>query len=111
MKRKDLFSYLLHQLRHGSAQEELSEHVTECVEAARESGKIATLTFTVKFKPDGHGQYLIEDVIKTKLPQMSHGATIMYGTPEGNLQREDPKQSKLDLKVVEEKHPPMKSVS
>lgn len=109
--RKDLFNYLVNNLRHGNAQEELSEHINQCVDAARETCKTATLTFTLKFKPDGHGQYFITDNIKAKLPAMEHGATIMYGTPDGNLQREDPKQIGLDLKIVTEPSQPMKSVN
>jgi hypothetical protein len=36
---------------------------------------------------------------------MDRGITLMFGTPEGNLTREDPNQQSLDLKSVPEDKP------
>ncbi len=100
--RPDLFNNTVNQLLYGHTQNELSEKLSECVEAARESGKVARLTLTLTIKPIGHdtGQYEIRDQIKTMLPSLDRGMTLMFGTPEGNLQRDDPHQPDLPLRVI-----------
>jgi len=105
--RQDLFTHTINQLLHGHTANELSEKLSECVERARTTGKQAKLTLTLTIKPIGQdtGQYEIREVIKAQLPELDHGMTLMFGTPEGNLQREDPRQKKLDLKPVPHKPP------
>ena len=100
--REDLFNFLVTQLRYGAAHIELSEKLNECVNTARDTGKPATLTLTLKIIPDakGEGTYRIEDKIVHKLPNFDQGSTVMYGTPDGNLQREDPRQKALDLRSI-----------
>jgi hypothetical protein len=59
--------------------------------------------------------------IKVKSPKSEVGETMFWATPEGNLQRTDPSQGDLDLRVipeqakeakfVDEPSPPAKSVS
>lgn len=100
--REDLFTFLVSQLRYGATQTELSEKLNECVNVARDTGKPATLTLTLKIVPDarGEGTYKIEDRAVHKLPVFERGGTVMYGTPDGNLQREDPRQKSLDLRAL-----------
>lgn len=100
-KRPDLFAHVLNQLRYGAAQEELSEQLAHCVERARETGKAAEITLKIKIKPQGNsGQYILLDEVKAKVPEPIKEQTIMFGTPEGNLTREDPRQQKLPLRDV-----------
>lgn len=99
--RPDLFSHVLSQLRYGASQQELSEQLAQCVERARETGKVAEITLKIKIKPQGNsGQYILLDEVKTKVPEPVKEQTIMFGTPEGNLTREDPRQQKLPLRDV-----------
>lgn len=98
--RSDLFAYVVGQLRHGATQDELSDMLNDCVQRARDTNKPATLTLTLKIVPDGLGTYRIEDKAVHKLPLFERGSTVMYGTPDGNLQREDPRQRALDLRTV-----------
>lgn len=42
--RPDLYIHTLNQLLHGATSEELSEKLSNCVEAVRNTGKQATLT-------------------------------------------------------------------
>lgn len=101
MKRPDLFVSTLNQLRYGAAAEELSEKLAECVDRASSTGKNATLTLVINIKPQGaSGQYFLTDEIKQKLPSLPKEQTIFFGTPEGNLTREDPRQQKLPLVSV-----------
>lgn len=110
--RPDLFQHVVNSLRYGAAAEELSEALAECVDRARDAGKAATLTLTIKIKPKGNsGQYFIEDDIKTKVPALMKEETIMFGTPDGNLTREDPRQQKLPLRVAGDEKAPVKDVA
>lgn len=104
--RQDLFAYTVAQLRAGMTQEELSEQLNECVQQASASGKSAKLTLELTIKPQGaSGQYILTDKITAKLPKSDREATLMFGTPEGNLTREDPRQTKLPLRQVEDDRP------
>ena len=105
--REDLFLFVVGQLRYGATQAELSEMLNECVNRARDTGKTATLTLTLKIVPDakGEGTYRIEDRSVHKLPSFERGTTIMFGTPDGNLLREDPRQRALDLRQVSDDRP------
>lgn len=99
--RPDLFVSTLNQLRYGAAADELSEKLAECVDRASSTGKNATLTLVISIKPQGaSGQYFLTDEIKQKLPSLPKEQTIFFGTPEGNLTREDPRQQKLPLVSV-----------
>ena len=101
--RPDLFNHTLNQLLYGATSEELSEKLSECVDAARNTGKQAKLTVTLTVKPIGRdtGQYEIRDKVTAVIPELDRGMTLMFGTPEGNLEREDPRQKNLELKSVE----------
>lgn len=98
--REDLFLHVVGQLRCGASQAELSTMLNECVNRARETGSAATLTLTIKIVPDGDGTYRLEDKYVHKLPSMKRSSTIMYGTPDGNLMRDDPRQRELDIRPV-----------
>ncbi len=101
--RPDLYTHTLNQLLHGATSEELSDRLSNCVDAVRNTGKQATLTIKLTIKPigQGTGQYEIRDKITETIPELDRGMTLMFGTPEGNLEREDPRQKNLDLKSVE----------
>ena len=102
--REDLFNATVAQLRNGQTQIEASELLNELVLACRETNKVGELTLKIKVRPDGAtGQYFLEDQVTINAPKPERGKTLFFGTPEGNLQREDPNQRKLDLRSVEEK--------
>lgn len=104
--RQDLFNHVINNMRYGALQDELSEAINECVNRSRETNKQSVLTLVVKIKPNGNtGQYTLADQIKTSLPCLDKGETIMFGTPEGNLQRDDPMQKSLDLKTADDPQP------
>lgn len=107
MKRPDLFTHTINQLRYGQTAEELSEQIAECVNAARDTMKVAELTIKLKFKPEANGaQIFISDQIKAKVPKFQREATILFPTPEGNLQREDPRQTSIPgIRSVSEERP------
>jgi len=105
--RPDLFNHVVGQLLNGHTQNELSEHLGDCVAAVRDTGKQATLTLKLTIKPVGRntGQYEIRDQITHNKPQHDKGMTLLFGTPDDNLQRTDPNQMDLQLKSVDEQAP------
>ena len=90
------FSDTLAQLRFGELSDELSDQLNALTTACSETGKAGTLTLSIKIKPGKAGQMEIEDDVKVKMPQLPRGSTLMFATPEGNLQRENPKQMSLE---------------
>jgi hypothetical protein len=100
--RQDLFAFTLAQLRSGKTQEELSEELNSLIQACRSTGKKGEITLTISVRPDrgDTGQYFLRPSVKVKAPAFEVGDTLFWGTPEGNLQRNDPSQSEMDLRVI-----------
>jgi hypothetical protein len=96
------FTHTLAQLRFGSLSEELTEALGKLTQKCAETGRGGELQLTLKLKPGKAGQIEITDDIKVKQPKEERGSSIMFCTPEGNLQREDPRQLSIEgLKSVE----------
>jgi len=99
--RPDLFTHVIGQMQGGALLDELSMKLNACVNRSRETGKPSEITVKLKIKPYGQsGQYELTEDIGVKLPRPELGKTLMYGTPDGNLTRQDPNQYSLPLKSV-----------
>lgn len=92
----------LREIRRGEILDDCAAELVKCVSSVDETGKPAKLTIELTIKPAAKvaGTYVISDRIRSKLPDLPAGETILYGTPEGNLQANDPRQSSMDLKAV-----------
>ncbi len=95
------FTDTLNALRFGSLSDELTAKLNQLTAACTETGRGGAITVTLALKPGKGGQVEVFDDVKLKLPKEERGSSIMFATPEGNLQREDPRQKKLDLRQVE----------
>src|SRR5213595_2421799 len=84
------------QLRYGELHEELSDKLNELVSAVDRAQKSGKLVLTLSLKPGKGGQIEIGDEIKLTLPKEEKASSIMFATPEGNLQREDPRQKTFE---------------
>ncbi|RIY41979.1 hypothetical protein [Neopusillimonas maritima] len=105
------FSDVLQELRYGTLHDELSEKLQEVVNACVETGKVGGLTLSIKLKPGKSGELELIDQIKTQIPELEKGTSIMWATPEGNLQRQDPRQMTIDgLKSIGKEDRPLKTV-
>lgn len=106
--RQDLFSFTLNQLRNGKTQEELSEKLNELIQSCRNTGQKGEIQLSITVRPDkgDSGQYFLRPTIKLKKPEFAISDTLFWGTPEGNLQRTDPAQGDLDLRIVPEQQKP-----
>lgn len=90
------FTDTLNALRFGTLNDDLTEALHELTERCANTGKAGSLTLSITLKPGKGGQIEVIDDVKVKLPKEEKGTTLMFATPEGNLQREDPRQLKLD---------------
>lgn len=108
--RPDLFRHTVANLRFGELEDELTAQLAELVRACRDTGKAGELTLTIRIKPKPRsGQVFIEDTVKLKKPQLPKEDTILFLTDEDNLQREDPRQHRLQLKDVSSAEAPARA--
>lgn len=89
------FTDTLMALRFGTLADDLTQELNRLTEKCASTGKQGTLTLTLKLKPGKGGQIEVSDEVKIKMPEEEKGSTIMFATPEGNLQREDPRQMEI----------------
>jgi hypothetical protein len=89
------FTDVLNQLRAGETSDELTEKYAALTLKCADSGRPGSITITMTLKPGKSGQIEVFDEIKVKEPKMERSATLMFATPEGSLQREDPRQKEL----------------
>lgn len=95
------FNDLLREHRNGSTHDELTDALNELVAGVVEEKRAGSLTFTVNIKPYGKdGALEITAETKVKMPKKTAGSSIFYVTPENNLQREDPRQTKMELREL-----------
>lgn len=69
--------------------------------------KGGSITLKINVKPAGRGSGAMEVGydIKVNKPTLARRASIMFGTPEGDLLATDPRQKTLDLKSVDNSAP------
>lgn len=95
-KRKS-FSEFFESIDYGAFSDEATSQLNDLVHAVTETGKAGSITLDIKLKPVGKGaQMEIATDVKVKTPKAARGVTIMFATPDNNLQREDPRQKTLD---------------
>ena len=97
----------LREIRRGEILDDCADELAKAVKSVDETGKAAKLTIELTIKPAAKvaGTYVISDRIRTKLPELPAGETILFGTPEGNLQVRDPNQQEIELKSVSDDRP------
>lgn len=84
-------------IRAGDAQREVEEKLTELVQAVDATGKTGSVTIKIvvaKTKNVKDAMTVKAD-ITAKIPQSENTGTIMFNTPEGQLQRQHPRQTDL----------------
>ena len=89
----------------GAMISEASAALKQVTAAIQQTGKPGKVTLTMTLKPAGkasHGTMVFEAVVKATAPCVEPPASIFYADGDFNLVREDPNQTKLDLRVVEE---------
>lgn len=101
------FTDTLRDIRGGEVIDELTIAFRELVQRVSETGQSGSLTLTLKCKRASKGSgntLVIADDIKLKLPTNEKGETILFATPDGDLQRNDPRQPSLLPKLPASVH-------
>lgn len=106
------FAEFLNALDYGAIADEATHELNELVHACTETGKAGEITLVIKIKPVGaNGQVELASDVRTKKPKAARGKSLMFATPDNNLQREDPRQRSLDgVKTVDEEKRPVRAV-
>lgn len=84
-------------VRGGEVLEDLSNKLQELVAAVQSTGGSGELSLKISVKPmkGSTEAVVVTDDIKCKTPVLKSAGTVMFPTPEGNLQRNHPKQDDL----------------
>lgn len=79
---------------------ELGEALSEATRATLSHGRQSEITVKLKITPQniGSGTVKISHDVISKLPKEKREGGIVFVTPEGNIQADDPAQGKLNLK-------------
>lgn len=105
-------SETLKALRYGTLDEELGEKLHELVSRCDSTQRAGSLTLVLKIKPGGPGRIEIVDDIKVTMPKEEKGSSIMFVTPQGRIQRTDPRQMEIEgLRNVDKETGEIRTVS
>ncbi|HBV7855058.1 MULTISPECIES: hypothetical protein [Citrobacter freundii complex] len=98
------FSQQLAYINKGTLDAELTETLAEVIKAVRETGKKGDVTLKLNCAMlntrDENTMKVTPKVTRT-IPELDRADTIMFATADGDLLRDDPAQTQLDLKVIE----------
>jgi len=111
--KRQKFTEFLQSLDYGGIDDEATHELNEVVHACTETGKAGEIVIAIKIKPVGKGgQVELESDVKVKKPKPVRGKSLMFATPDNNLQRDDPRQRTLDgVKTVAEEARPVRAVA
>jgi len=91
------FTDTLRDVRGGEVLTDLDAKLQELVQAVQSTGASGELVLKISVKPmkGSTEAVVVTDDIKCKTPVIRSAGTVMFPTPEGNLQRNHPKQEDL----------------
>lgn len=90
--------------RGGSVITDLSAHLKQVTAAVQLTGKGGSVSLTMKISPASKGDastLVFLPTVKADVPVAEAPGSIFYADSDFNLVRDDPNQSRLDLKVAE----------
>lgn len=99
----------LGELNRGDLVPELDDAITRLVAAVHTLGKKGTLTVKLTAEPAnkvGGDTVFVSVSLAESLPKPARSATLFYADERGALNREDPRQMKLELQRAEQPPPP-----
>lgn len=107
------FMDTLREAEYGHLLSDLGELQREILHAVSETQKKGSLTITLNYIPEGHGQVSVAATEpKAVIPKTPRGKTLFFLTPETNLSRQDPKQMEIQgLRKVSDDNQPAKVIS
>jgi hypothetical protein len=94
------FSDFLAEFGHGVTNRTAAQRLREVVQACRETGKKGSVTIKIDVAVSG-GLAEIKATVKASRPEGTLPGGMYFATDDGELATEDPRQTKLPLKVID----------
>jgi len=92
---------LLQEHRGGATHEEISDAIRDLVAAVNDEQKGGRITINLTIKPRGKGDGLdVRVEVKSFPPKQTPGTSVFFCDKENNLQRQDPRQTALELREI-----------
>lgn len=87
------FSVALAAMDYGATQGQLSEGLALLVKEVAASGRVGSMSLSLKLKPTGrNGQLEVISEVKLNRPKAEPGKSLFFAGPHGELMRENPRQ-------------------
>jgi len=102
------FLRIIHAHKSGSVITEVSQALKQLTAAVQNTSRPGKVALVMTLRPAGQnssGTLVFEPKVKATIPEVPAPASIFYADADFNLVREDPNQTKLDLRVVEPAQP------
>jgi hypothetical protein len=97
------FAAFIQQQRKGGLHGELTDAFGELIQAVAETGKVGSLSLSIKVTPNKDGATVtVNDKIKLTIPEPEKGASMFFYDQHGNLTRNNPAQPELPLRDAAE---------
>jgi hypothetical protein len=91
----------LNRIAGGTFMDKAAEELAELVKSVDVTGKKGSLTLTISIEKATHaGAMIVGAKTKLALPASPKMDVLLFGTPEGNLLKDDPSQMQLPLTSV-----------
>ena len=90
---------------------QLDTELAELVNTVRATGRPGTLTYKVKILPNAKKGVRIEDTVDVKRPKEEVGVSFFWVGDGGELLRNDPNQTELPLRIVDDVPAPLKTAA
>ena len=92
---------LLQEHRGGATHDEISEAIREVVGAVSDERKGGKVVITIAIKPLGKQDGLDVSIeCKAQPPKQTPGSAVFFATHDNDLQRQDPRQTNLELRPI-----------
>jgi hypothetical protein len=97
-----LFLGTLQRHRGGALLAHASERLRAVVAGVHGTGKTGSMTITLVVKPAQRGQNAVvfTDSVKAKIPALESEASFWFATPEGALEKNDPRQREFAIEAM-----------
>lgn len=102
------FNEIVDDLDAGEVTARLTDKLKECVRGALKSQEASTLTLKLKITPDGR-TFIVTNDIKVDIKVPKTALTVFYARDDGELVKDDPKQTALPLRTVPRDPTPLRS--
>lgn len=84
------------------------EKFADLIKGVTNHNKAGTLTLKISVKPSTAGALAVKTEVAAKVPRGIPPESLLWPTPDGNLQDSDPKQGKLELRGVDTARPELR---